>query len=367
MRAALFVAFVSTFLAAWPAAAQPVCDRTYTVRPGDSLSVIALLVSGDASRWREVYTFGGNQAQIGANPNALLVGMRLEMPPCEQLGSPAPPPPTPASVATTQPAVTPNPAPRRSSVLPVIDIVTGDDFRPFTGQDLHREGMATEILMAAFAASDLENEVRITFVNDWASHLTHLVKYNKFNMAYPWSEPDCSNMAQLPQDMHIRCEYVFSDPIYVTAIKVYMATGSALRPRSFDDLQGSKICRPTGWLTFDLAERGLLDGQTYTLVQANSVSGCFEMLERGEVDYVSLTQFPAETAIANLGLGEFIEEVRGVVNASPIHLVAHGDNAEAAYVWLEQFNIGLERIKRSGQWDQIVNDHLDRFRASIGR
>lgn len=349
------------------AAAQPVCGQTYSVAPGDSLSLIAFLYSGDPSDWSQIYNFAANRAVIGPNPNLLVVGQRLQMPPCAGAAAAQAAAPTPspqASVAATQRPLSPN---RPSGGLIRIDVVTGDDFKPFVGRGLHADGMATEILEAAFASADVQYDVEITFINDWSSHLNTLVKYNKYQLAYPWYQPNCSRPDELPADMLIRCEYIFSDPIYVTAIKLYYPAGAESPPRAFDDLQGSTICRPLGWFTFDLAERGLYDGRNMTLYRPTTVDECFEALERGEVDYVSMTQFSAETSIAKLGLGPFIEEARGLVDALPLHVLAHSDNAEASYVWLEQLNIGLDRIKRSGEWDRIVNDHLDRFRASIGR
>ncbi len=62
-------------LAAKPAAeAKP---RTYTVEAGDSLSVIAKKVYGDAGRWKDI--FEANKDMI-KDPNVVRVGQELVIP-----------------------------------------------------------------------------------------------------------------------------------------------------------------------------------------------------------------------------------------------------------------------------------------------
>jgi nucleoid-associated protein YgaU len=51
----------------------------YVVQPGDTLRSIALDQYGDAEQWQRIYA--ANRAAIGPNPDALVAGMRLEIPP----------------------------------------------------------------------------------------------------------------------------------------------------------------------------------------------------------------------------------------------------------------------------------------------
>ncbi|WP_106766826.1 LysM peptidoglycan-binding domain-containing protein [Paenibacillus faecalis] len=52
--------------------------KTYTVKPGDSLSKIAKLELGDSSKWNQIYKL--NQKVIGKNPNAIKPGQKLVLP-----------------------------------------------------------------------------------------------------------------------------------------------------------------------------------------------------------------------------------------------------------------------------------------------
>lgn len=52
--------------------------KTYAVKPGDSLWVIAKLQFGDGNKWRSIYD--ANQSIIGPDPNVIKPGQQLVMP-----------------------------------------------------------------------------------------------------------------------------------------------------------------------------------------------------------------------------------------------------------------------------------------------
>ena len=63
---------------------EPVPDgpdgvKSYTIRPGDSLSTVANKFYGDPTLWRTIFNF--NRDKIGNNPNAIQAGMNLKVPP----------------------------------------------------------------------------------------------------------------------------------------------------------------------------------------------------------------------------------------------------------------------------------------------
>jgi nucleoid-associated protein YgaU len=61
-----------------PVAPPPPKPITYTVAPGDSLSLIAKKFLGKAGRWTEIYQ--ANKAVIGGNPDLIKPGQVLTLP-----------------------------------------------------------------------------------------------------------------------------------------------------------------------------------------------------------------------------------------------------------------------------------------------
>lgn len=396
------------------------CDAPYVIGAGESLTIIAQRVLRDGRRWNEIYAYRDNRRAIGPNPNTLVNGTRIDIPPCEpgawaelvvaQPDLPAPGADVAAELpdqarldgdaAVAQVAVAsastlraprpsqrqgrPSGAPASSAEAEVrqltasaatvtapepflqeIDVLTGGDYLPLADKNAPGGGMATQIVEAAFAASSLENPIQIDFVNDWSAHLRILLRGSKYPFGFPWPKPNCSDLGSASEERRLRCEYVYSDPIYVVAIDTFGASGLGEAPSSYEDLRSKRICRPRGWVLDDLEEHGLTAEGAITLVRSATVVGCFELLERGEVDYVSMSRFPAERAIADLGLSEFVMSYPALSSAQTVHLASHRDNAEASILWMRAFNQGLDAIKRSGQLDEIVDWHLDSFRKSL--
>ncbi len=62
-----------------PVPAGPEGVKSYTIRPGDSLSTVAEKFYDDPTLWRTIYNF--NRDKIGDNPNAIQAGMVLKVPP----------------------------------------------------------------------------------------------------------------------------------------------------------------------------------------------------------------------------------------------------------------------------------------------
>ena len=390
MRRAVNLASLSSLvlstLISSAAFAQNLCGTTYTIRSGDTLSGIASIAFGDASLWQRVYRHAGNSRVIGLNPNLVIPGIVIEIPPCESEagfanigGGANPAPAAPGAsvtatslnrqsnleVATLNAALARRARIARPAPEARIEILSPGGFSPVSEEEWPGGGLATQIIEAAFKTASQNKKVQIDFVGDRDAHLSLLLRYNKFEFGFPWTKPDCSRVNQLPEDSKLLCEYEFSDPIYVAAIKVYAPKNLVAPPRRFEDLRDSTICRPAGVPIHDLYDHGLIDGQTVVIERPSSTELCFTMLERGEVDYVSDFQFPAEKALSDLSLSPYVAAIPGLVDAAPLHLIAHGDNAEAAYLLMDRFNAGLANLRASGEWDQIVNGQIRQFRGTI--
>jgi len=341
---------------ATPALAQS-CGESYTIRSGDTLSEIAARVYGDPQRWSEIHTHASNFQVIGQNANRIQVGDRIAIPTC-----PGDRPPVIGQSGSGQRTD------RSGGYRETIWLLTGNAYEPFSDEKWPENGLATQVVRAAFENADVDVDYRVDFVNDWGSHLDLLLKERKFDMGFPWLKPNCDALAdkEINEDTRRRCEeYTWSDPIYSFSVVLFAPTGMSNPPAEFRQLKGKRLCRPVGYYTFDLLEKGLVDGDNITLVQPNSPIDCFELLDRGEVDFVTFNRFTGQVALVEAGLDGVIEPLMSLVDARTLHLVAHNNYDKPAQLWMRAFNRGLAKLRESRDYDRIVAYHLDEFQRRL--
>ncbi|WP_295884983.1 hypothetical protein [uncultured Thiohalocapsa sp.] len=386
-KLANIVLLAGSCCAAMPLARAATCPETYVVQTNDTLRAIAAETLGSADRFTEIYEHHANGPIIGEDPDLIRPGMELFIPPCSAERAPA------RTAAPADPP--PDSADSERSYPRVIHIVSSWKYWPFTalgsasadadGAETFRppSGMLTEVVKAAFAHSGEDLSIEIDFIDDWAGMLNVLVKKRKYDMTYPWFKPDCTDVDALPRNMRIRCEYVFSDPLTSVTIAFYRLDQALIQDHDkaseclrqaiseseldHTDLRECRICRPEGYQTFDLAERGIPVDDDNVFVQANDIEGCFRKLDAYEVDYVTLNRYSAEEALARMGIEDDVTSVDSLAYLLDLHIVAHSFNDTVATKWLRAFNHGLKEIKRNRRYDSIKSLYDQRHRDRVAR
>lgn len=340
------------------AAAQS-CGGVYTVERGDSLSLIADRHYRNATKWTEVHR--NNLSVIGENPDALRVGMDLRLGCIDGLpvGLPGGVTATPAVVQTAAAA----PAPSRRKLEQSINIVTAGDFAPFTDQALENEGLITDVVHTAMKSSQANDNYRVHWVNDWSAHLDPLMSNAMMDMAFPWYKPDCAGSPD-----NYRCaNFHFSDPMFEMLILLFVDKSRPVPFAQDSDIEGRTLCRPAGYFTHDLdrADRRWITDGKITLKQPQTVKGCFDMLVSGEVDAVAMNEFTGRAAIKDLGLKDQVEVVQGrPVSIEGLHVLVHKDHPQADAL-ISTINGGLDAIKLSGAYQQVIDRHMSNIWADF--
>ncbi|WP_299292428.1 transporter substrate-binding domain-containing protein [uncultured Tateyamaria sp.] len=358
MKRFLGAAFAALTASAVSAAAQS-CGGVYTVSAGDSLSAIADRHYKNVSAWTEVHR--NNLSVIGENPNALRIGMKLRLGCIDGLpqglegGLPV------VTETAVAPASTPAPAPSapRRKLEQTINIVTAGDFAPFTDQTLENEGLITDVVNTAMGQSASSEAYRVHWVNDWSSHLDPLMSTAMMDMAFPWYKPDCEGSPD-----NYRCtNFHFSDPMFEMLILLFVDKTRPIPFAQDSDIEGRTLCRPAGYFTHDLdrADRRWITDGKITLEQPSTVRACFEMLVAGEVDAVAMNEFTGRAAIKSLDLKDQVEVVQGrPVSIEGLHVLVHKEHPEADAL-LATINGGLDVIKASGAYQQVIDRHMTKI------
>ncbi len=340
---------VSVLVAALPfaAAAQDACT-TYTVKDGDTLGDIAMSAYGS---YNYQMIFNANRQAIGANPTNLPAGLELILP-CEDGRLTADTELNAVIEKETEEqeaASDPN-----RPYAPPIKFVTANDWKPFTDESLEGGGIYVRMAATAMKRGGNDENYKISYVDDWGSHIDVLLPSKAFDTSIAWSMPDCSKIDMLGEFAVKMCtEFMFSDPIYEVAYSYYTLIDSPYAgAREFKDYAGAKICRPEGWPTSDLEVEGLAE-PVVTFVHPKSPMDCAEMLLNGEVDLYSIE---IETSTANfeeLGATDKVELNPALATFNTHHFLAHKSNPKAAEI-IAMLNKGLLEMRESGEWYDIV-------------
>lgn len=339
------------------AAMAQTCGGVYQVRPGDSLSMIADSQYKNARYWSAIHQ--NNIAKIGPSPDNLIVGMRLDLLCIDGLpvglegGVEAA---AEAPVAAAGPVVVAGTGAR----VERINLVTGDDYAPFTDRKLPGGGMLAELVQRAMEEAAPAEGFAIHWVNDWDAHLGTLLEQGLVDMSFPWSRPACEI---LPDDY--RCQtFVFSEPLFEILELGYFDT---TRPMTFDtdsDMEGRTLCRVSGYSTHELDKDGrnwVKDGKI-KLERPDKVGDCFQMLVDGKVDVVQIDEFAGKAALKEMGLTDRVQTLPRPISVEPLNVLIHKGNPRADEL-VKMIDTGLERLKEKGEYQQIVGTHLAQFWA----
>ena len=328
--------------------AAPKCSESYTVVAGNSLSEIAKSAYGDANLWPYIYGYSSNAVDYRRRPRPDQHRNRTQ-PAALPAGSREP--------TTTAPLT--NDLARRAQTA-TIEAVTGTDYPPFTDQNWENGGMLTDIVDAALDLANGTPDHSIDWINDWSAHIDPLLRRHKYDMGFPWFKPNCDAPEKLSEEDLKRCEFYFSEPLFEMLIVLFKRSDDARSLDADQDLHGMRLCRPAGYFTFDLTERGLIPGDTIELEQPQSVGDCFHKLVDGEVDFVALNQFTGQSAIKQFGYDDVVTASEELSDTLGLHLIIHRGHPRASSL-LRQFDTGLGELRKSGRYDEIVGRHLAIF------
>lgn len=385
---------------------------TYRVRSGDTLRIIAEKFYGTREASRRIYR--ANARKIGPNPNLIEIGQVLYIPcskPRETVQAKAVDPsdiatpaeaPTAASsagvvaqAAQTAPSETAedpddmaaeemnmaeagashgtegptnSEAPASGPAAVALEdiprlappamadrlyLLTGGPFPPFSGQDLPRGGMITELVEAALEAANAP-PIEIVFVNDRAAHLDGIMPRGGFALTFPWAMPDCADVEPVPA---LCGQYLASDGIYEFVTEFYaradLAWAEILVPEA---MAGARVCRPVGYPVDDLIALGLLPDKV-KVIWGRDAMDCIGMIDREEADIASMDAAVTRALVDRISVENPILVLEPLTRIQKLRVLAPKGNPRSAD-HIRLLNAGLAQIAEDGRWFEIVSRHL---------
>ena len=351
---------VGLWLAAAGMASAQTCGQDYTIQEGDSLAKIATKVYGKSSQW--TFIFYANQDRVGGGQSLLVPGLAIRIPCLEGAGPKLP------DVATTEAQAPAPPAPPPlSSEIKRIQFLTATDYAPFTDAALPNGGMITDVVNTAMGALKKESnssfDFTVSWVNDWAAHLNPLLVTRAFDMGFPWYKPNCQAFEDLDTNAKFRCQkFFFSNPVFEEQVLVFVKKESPITMASESELVGKKLCRPAGYWTFDLDDNGRnwVKAKKVTMLNPPTIEECMKMLMDGTADAVPINELTGRAAMVHLDLADKVRVIEKPLAILTLHVIIAKTHPNARTM-LYYFNSALDKLKASGNYDQIVEKHLQQF------
>ena len=343
------------------AANAQTCGADYTVLDGDSLAKIATRAYGKATQWTII--FYANQDRLGSGNSLLVPGLAIRIPCLNGSVAKLPDAATAEAQATTpsaQPLV-------MSSEIKRIQFLTATDYAPFTDKSLPNGGMVTEIISQAMDQLKKDSggsfDYSVSWVNDWAAHLNPLLSSRAFDMGFPWYKPNCTAFEDLDTNAKYRCQkFFFSQPVFEEQVLVFVKADGPIKMENENELIGKRLCRPTGYWTFDLDDNGRnwVKGKKVTLLNPPTVEDCLHLLMDGSVDAVPINELTGRAAMVRLDLVSKIRVIEKPLSILTQHVIIAKTHPNARTM-LYYVNNSIDKLKASGAFDQIVEKHLQQF------
>lgn len=334
--------------------AQEACT-TYSVQEGDTLGGIAVAAYGS---YNYQMIFNANREAIANNTNNLPVGLQLILP-CED-GRLTPDSELSAVIETETKKQEETRDPNRP-YLPPLKFVTANEWKPFTDESLSGGGIYVRMAATAMQRGGNDRDYKVSFVDDWGSHVDTLLPSGAYDISIAWSAPDCSKLDMLGEFAVMMCtDFEFSLPVYEVAYSYHTLVDSPfVEARAFTDYAGARICRPEGWPTSDLEVEGLAEPQV-VFVRPKSPMDCAKMLLSGEVDLYSIE---VETSTANFEELDATDKVLlnpALATFNTHHFITAKSNRRGKE-YIAMLNRGMDEMRESGEWYDIVATGLSEY------
>jgi polar amino acid transport system substrate-binding protein len=338
------------------------CASEYAIKDGETLALIAARTYGNPAQWTII--FYANQDRLGPNGSLLQPGLSIRLP-CIG-GSAQTQPAAPATAAAPQ---VPGPGENFiiSTIVRRLEVLTADNYQPYTGRSLEGGGMLTQVLSSALDLIKGESKGRfdygISWVNDWAAHLNPLLLTRAFDIGYPWARPECEVAATLDAGSQLRCnKFFFSDPMHEIVTSLFVRENSPIKSLRNEEIHGTSLCRPTGYPLHELDRAGrnwVKDGKI-TLIRPATVDECFRLMDNGTIDGVVMSELVARTSIASLGLTDRVRVIDQPIALTTLHVLIAKTHPNARTI-LYYVNSSLAKLRENGDYERIVERHLTRF------
>lgn len=228
-----------------------------------------------------------------------------------------------------------------------LKLVTGNDYQPYSDQDLPYGGLGTMIVKAVF--ENMQQPAEIIF-DDWEKGYKGVLD-GTYTATFPYIQT-----AEREKEM------LYSLPLFVVRPTVFSRADSLNVYGKVGDLEGLTMCRPANW-AIDKYLADWVEAGKIRIADAVSVPDCFKMLSAGQVDFVSVDRLlGAITAKVINPTPGWIRQGQLVKLGNPNYLIVAKSNKNGPAL-IEAFNRSMGQLTERG----VIGELVKRFFALSNR
>lgn len=223
-----------------------------------------------------------------------------------------------------------------------IRLVTGDNYAPFSDQNLPEGGLATHLIRYLFEQIDQPVDIE---VSGWATGYQAALD-GDYAGTFPYIESE-----QRLED------YLFSDPLFTVSSYAYVDQSSTINASNPEDLAGLTLCLPEGF-AHGQALNSLLESGSITRITPSDMPSCFAMLQSGEADFVKINRYVARELLRNAGVAHSaIRALPFPVETLSMHFIAPR-NQSGSDALIAQVNRALAELQQDNEYARFIDDYL---------
>ena len=222
-----------------------------------------------------------------------------------------------------------------------IPLVTGNEYAPFTDENLPQGGMITEIVVRAFQA--IGDEPSIAF-RPWKRGYEE-TKKGLFAATFPY----------IKTEERLQSFY-YSQPINTVYTRIFVTKDSPIK--HLEDLRGRRICVPLGYGVSKSLDTLLAKDNLSQEQNPVDLSGCLKMMMLNRKDFFIINEINGWITIQDtFHTKENFRTLEPVFEEETHHLIFSKDYPDVETI-IKQFNHALDKLRDQGILQQITYKHL---------
>ena len=224
-----------------------------------------------------------------------------------------------------------------------VRLVTGNNFAPYSDENLPSGGLATDIIRQIFHAAGYKFDIEFM---PWKRGYQEVLKHTR-DGTFPYSSTQKR-----------RQKFHYSAAIIVVPAYIFAAPSSDFDPTSTEGLNGQTFCRSLGY-SIPEPLKLFIDNGSITVVRTPKIENSYRMLIAGRCDIVfwnrdiaaKITKKMTESGLPKL------RRLKIGANASKLYFIAAQDHPLGQKL-INAVNAGLKLLKTNGRYKNTLERHI---------